>query len=66
VTQPLKADTPLLVDPDAVLASVLAFQRLEPVARWDRELPQSLNQPLMNANQRESQIVSDIAFDAWM
>jgi hypothetical protein len=30
---PPEADTPLIIDPDTVLARSIAFQRLEPVAR---------------------------------
>jgi hypothetical protein len=35
---PEKADSPLIVDPDTVLPPAIAFQSLEPVARWDPEV----------------------------
>ena len=36
--RPLKADSPLIVDTDAVLAPAIALQRLEAVSRKDREI----------------------------
>src|SRR6185503_9922417 len=36
--RPLKADAPLIVNPDAVLALAIAFQRFEPVAGQRRQV----------------------------
>jgi hypothetical protein len=35
---PHKADTPLVIDPDAMLAGPIAAQRLQPIARWCRQI----------------------------
>ena len=35
---PAKADSPLIVDPYAVLPLAIALQGFEPVARWDPEV----------------------------
>jgi len=39
---PAKADSPLIVDPDAVLSLAIALQGLDPVARRDSEVFQML------------------------
>lgn len=39
---PVKADAPLIVDPDAMLPFAIALQGLQPVAWWDSEVPQML------------------------
>jgi len=38
---PVKADSPLTVDPDAVLPPAISLQSLEPVTRWDPEVFQA-------------------------
>ena|SRR5438105_2301579 len=35
---PAKANPPLVIYSDAVLAFTVAFQRLQPVSRWDQQL----------------------------
>jgi hypothetical protein len=35
---PVKADSPLIVDPDTVLTLAVAFKAFEPVARRDSEI----------------------------
>lgn len=37
---PHEADPPLVIDPDAVLSDPIAFQRFEPVSRWNPEIVQ--------------------------
>lgn len=38
---PTKADSPLIVDTDAVLSGAVTFQDLEPVAKWDAQILQT-------------------------
>ena len=39
--RPTKTQTPLFVDADAVLASAIAFQRLQAIAWWNPQIIQS-------------------------
>jgi len=36
---PREADPPLIVDPYAVLPGSISFESLQPISRWDTELP---------------------------
>jgi len=37
---PAETDSILLIDADAVLSLSISHETLQPIARWDRELPQ--------------------------
>jgi len=39
--RPAEADTPLIIDANAVLAGSIAFQRFQSVARWDPQIIQA-------------------------
>ena len=36
--RPVEANAPLIVDPNAVLASAIALQPLQPISRWHAEI----------------------------
>ena len=38
--RPNEADTPLIVDPNAVLSGPISLQRLKPIAWWHRQILQ--------------------------
>jgi hypothetical protein len=42
-SRPSEDDSPLLVDADAVAASTIAFELLEPIAWWDSEISDDIS-----------------------